>query len=79
MLPLRNLTAIRKQRGLTQAELAHRVNSDASSLRRLERGARDRHTILVERIASELGCDVLALYGLQPAEESCTDAEPALA
>jgi transcriptional regulator with XRE-family HTH domain len=75
MLPLRNLTRLRKERStLTQEQLAVAVGVSASMLRILEHGraSLDRDAV-IERIADELGCSVLDLYGVTLTESDQND------
>lgn len=52
----KTMRAIRKERGLSQEELAHLASIDRSHLGRIERGERNLSIRNVLRIAAALGC-----------------------
>jgi phage repressor protein C with HTH and peptisase S24 domain/DNA-binding XRE family transcriptional regulator len=52
-----NVAAIRKQRGLSQTELAERIGTTLNMLGKLERGDRTLDTDWLDKIARELNCD----------------------
>lgn len=69
MLPLQAMDRIRERRDppITQEQLAVAVGVTSSTLRNYAHGRPGRRADeVVARIAAELGCDVLELYGLQP-------------
>jgi transcriptional regulator with XRE-family HTH domain len=52
----RNLAAIRKKQGLTQAAVAERIDVDAETISRFERGTVTPGIGTLERLCSVLGC-----------------------
>ncbi len=60
---MKNLSAIRKEKGLTQAELAHRVGIGMNSLARYERGEIQPSIEMASLIAEKLGVTINELIG----------------
>jgi transcriptional regulator with XRE-family HTH domain len=57
------LQSLRKQHGLTQAEIAERAGLSNDAVSRIERGDREARLGTLERLASVLGVEVVALFG----------------
>ncbi|MGB1109066.1 MAG: helix-turn-helix domain-containing protein [Gammaproteobacteria bacterium] len=73
------VVAVRKQVGITQAELAKRIGVDQSHISRLERGRKGISVELLVRIAEELEVPVGRLFGEgQTADASDAPASEAL-
>ena len=64
----RNVRAIRRERGLTQEELAHRAEMERSYVSDLERGTRNPSVRALARLADALGVEPAALLR-RPAKE----------
>lgn len=62
------LTAIREARQLTQEQLGRLVGLSEAAISRFEGGSRTPKGEVVQRIAKELKCDVLALSSPEAAE-----------
>lgn len=61
-MPARHLAAWRRNRGLTQEQLASRMNVNKSTISRYESGLRDMDQETLERIASALDIKPVALF-----------------
>jgi transcriptional regulator with XRE-family HTH domain len=57
----RNIASVRKQRGLTQAAVAERIDVDAETVSRFERGAVMPGIATLERLCSVLECSWMEL------------------
>lgn len=57
-----NLQRIRREKGLSQEELAHRARVHQAYLSGLENGRRNPSIKIIERIADALGVDVVDLF-----------------
>lgn len=57
-----NLQRIRREKGLSQEELAHRARVHQTYLSGLENGRRNPSIKIIERIADALGVDVVDLF-----------------
>lgn len=57
------LKELRERAGLTQAQLAARVNSGRSTIVKLERGERPLNNRWLERLANQLGCAPVDILG----------------
>jgi ribosome-binding protein aMBF1 (putative translation factor) len=55
---IRQLDALREERGLSKAELARHIGRNASTIRRLFSSAQNPELLLVASIAVELGADI---------------------
>jgi len=70
--PLAALTsvfrAMRKQRGLTQAELAERTGQAQAYVSAIERGSRDVRASTLSLLAAALGCELMLVPKEQAAE-----------
>ena len=66
-----NITRIRKEKGLSQVELAHEMNMDRSNLRRIEAGRTSPTVTTLFRISKVLKVNVEDLFyeELPPTEE----------
>lgn len=53
-----NIRAIREEKGLTQTQLAERINVTQSMLCQIERGSKPPTLPLSIEIAAALGCDI---------------------
>ena len=53
-----NLQKLRRERGLSQEELAHRANIHQAYLSGVERGKRNPTATVLQRIAEALGADI---------------------
>lgn len=53
-----NVKRMRKQKGITQAELARKVDCTQSMIAQIERGSKVATVILAEQIAHALECNV---------------------
>jgi transcriptional regulator with XRE-family HTH domain len=53
-----NLQRLRRQKGLSQEELAHRANIHQAYLSGVERGKRNPTATVLQRIAEALGADI---------------------
>ena len=53
-----NLQRLRRQKGLSQEELAHRANIHQAYLSGVERGKRNPTVTVLQRIAEALGADI---------------------
>ena len=53
-----NLQALRRERGLSQEELAHRATMHQTYLSGIERGRRNPSVLVLARIADALGADL---------------------
>ncbi|MFI7580608.1 helix-turn-helix domain-containing protein [Kocuria kalidii] len=62
----RRIRSLRKDRGLTLAELADRAGTAASQLSVIENGRREPRLSLLQRLADVLGSSVDALLGAEP-------------
>ena len=71
----RTLAALRRERGLTQAELAARLGISKSAVSMYERGNREPELSLLEKMADFFGVSVSALLGREAAELVNGDAE----
>ena len=56
-----NLVELRKTKGLTQEELAHRATVNQTYLSDIERGKRNPSLLVLNRIAKALGLDAVDL------------------
>ncbi len=56
-----NLQRLRRERGLSQEELAHRANIHQTYLSGVEQGKRNPSVVVLQRIAEGLGLDIEAL------------------
>lgn len=70
------LARLRRERGLTQAELAARLGISKSAVSMYERGNREPELDLLEKMADVFGVSVNALLGR--AEDELVNADPAL-
>ncbi len=59
---MEELRRLRKERGLTQAQLAVQAGLDPSSLSQIETGARRPNTRTLEKLAGVLGVEVAAFF-----------------
>lgn len=57
-----NIQRIRRERGLSQEELAHRAEVHQTYLSGVETGRRNPSVKVVERIANALGVDITELF-----------------
>lgn len=53
-----NLQALRRDRGLSQEELAHRANVHQTYLSGVERGRRNASVLVLARVAAALDADI---------------------
>nr|WP_302056498.1 helix-turn-helix transcriptional regulator [Burkholderia multivorans] len=63
------MATVRKQRGMTQAEVAQRIDVDAETVSRFERGTVTPGLMTLERVCAVLGCtwtDVLEGASTEP-------------
>ena len=58
----KNIQTIRRQKGLSQEEVAHRAEVHQTYLSGVETGKRNPSIKVVERIATALGVDVAELF-----------------
>lgn len=58
----KNLQRIRREKGLSQEDLAHRAEVHQTYLSGLENGRRNPSIKVVERIADALGVDVVEMF-----------------
>ncbi len=58
----RNIQRIRREKGLSQEELAHRADVHQTYLSGVETGRRNPSVKVVERIANALGVDISQLF-----------------
>jgi len=56
-----NLQALRRDRGLSQEELAHRADVHQTYLSGVERGLRNPSLLVLQRIVDALGADIADL------------------
>jgi ribosome-binding protein aMBF1 (putative translation factor) len=73
---VRQLIALREQRGWTQRQLADRAGMKQPQLARLETGQVEPKLDTLQRLAKAMGCDVHVTF--QPAEQRSAAAEPVL-
>lgn len=64
-----NIAALRKQRGLSQTDLATQIGTTLNMLGKLERGDRTLDTVWMEKIANALKVDTRDLIGPAPASD----------
>lgn len=67
---MKNLTAIRKAKGLSQTELAEAVGIKQATVSRIEKGVNNPSLDVAERIALALGVNVVELFGLPELEQT---------
>lgn len=70
-----NIQILRKETGLTQAELARKIDVSAITIQQYERGVREPNLETIEKIAKALGVefiDVLAIGTIQEQSKSHT-------
>ena len=70
-----NIQILRKETGLTQAELARKIDVSAITIQQYERGVREPNLETIEKIAKALGVefiDVLAIGTIQAQSKSHT-------
>jgi len=58
----RNIQRIRREKDLSQEEVAHRADIHQTYLSGVETGKRNPSILVVERIAKALGVDVLEIF-----------------
>ncbi|WP_411235335.1 helix-turn-helix domain-containing protein [Marivita sp. S0852] len=58
----RNIQRIRREKNLSQEEVAHRADSHQTYLSGVETGKRNPSILVVERIAKALGVDVSEIF-----------------
>ena len=58
----RNIQRIRREKDLSQEEVAHRADIHQTYLSGVETGKRNPSILVVERIANALGVDVLEIF-----------------
>ena len=58
----RNIQRIRREKGLSQEEVAHRADIHQTYLSGVETGKRNPSILVVERIAKALGVDVSEIF-----------------
>lgn len=73
---VRQLIALREQRGWSQRELAHRAGMKQPQLARLETGQVEPKLDTLQRLAKAMGCEVHVSF--QPANHEPATAEPVL-
>lgn len=56
-----NLQSLRRERGYSQEELAHRANLHQTYLSGVERGRRNPSVLVLQRLADALGTDITDL------------------
>ena len=64
-----NLKEIRKERGMTQGELAKKANSTQSAIARYEAGNREPNLKMLNNLSSALNCTLDELIGEPKTEE----------
>ena len=67
---MKNLTTIRKAKGLSQTELAEAVGIKQATVSRIEKGVNNPSLDVAERIAVALGVNVVELFGLPELEQT---------
>ena len=72
-----NLSRLRKECGLTQAELAERINYSDKAVSKWERGESLPDVLTLLSLARELGTDLNTLTGCAPVEEQPAPVQPA--
>ena len=65
-----NLARLRKDRGMTQAELAERINYSDKAVSKWERGESLPDVLTLLSLAKELGTDLNTLTGCAPEPEA---------
>lgn len=60
-----NLQALRRERGFSQEELAHRASVHQTYLSGLERGRRNPSLLVLKRVADALGVDIERLVRMR--------------
>lgn len=68
----RNLRTVRRAKGLSQEELAHRAGIDRTYISALERSVYNASIDVVDRLASELGLEAADLLKRPPGDPSRT-------
>ncbi|TGQ15964.1 MULTISPECIES: helix-turn-helix transcriptional regulator [unclassified Mesorhizobium] len=71
-----NLRALRRARGLSQEELAHRAGIDRTYISALERNVYNASIDVVDRLAEVLGADVAELLKRPSADPQRSKSEP---
>ena len=71
-----NLSRLRKECGLTQAELAERINYSDKAVSKWERGESQPDVLTLLSLARELGTDLNTLTGCAPVEEQPAPVQP---
>ena len=71
-----NLSRLRKECGLTQAELAERINYSDKAVSKWERGESLPDVLTLLSLARELGTDLNTLTGCAPVEEQPAPVQP---
>lgn len=67
---MKNLTSIRKSKGLSQTELAETVGIKQATVSRIEKGVNNPSLDVAEKIAEALGVNVVELFGLPELEQT---------
>lgn len=67
---MKNLTSIRKAKGLSQTELAEAVGIKQATVSRIEKGVNNPSLDVAEKIAVALGVNVVELFGLPELEQT---------
>jgi DNA-binding XRE family transcriptional regulator len=67
---MKNLTSIRKAKGLSQTELAEAVGIKQATVSRIEKGVNNPSLDVAEKIAEALGVNVVELFGLPELEQT---------
>ena len=57
-----NIVRIRKEKGLSQVELANRMGMEDSALRRIEKGRVNSSVKILKKIADELEIDIIEFF-----------------
>lgn len=60
-----NIKKYRKEKGLTQEQLAKQVDVSIMTIRRFEAGTREPKIYMLEKIAAALGVQLAQLYGVE--------------
>ncbi len=71
-----NIARLRKDRGLTQAELAERINYSDKAVSKWERGESTPDVLTLMNLAEQLGADLNTLTGASDAAGNRTEPEP---
>lgn len=76
--PMKNLRAIRKNRGLSQAQLAEAAGCTQGIISRIEKGEANPTLDMIENIARALRTTPVALFGLSELQQRVLDAIEAI-